>query len=394
MYHLSSQYRNWRYSQDELAQIRTTLNRHAVDRVRKLWEEEQAQRHQQEPPPSISTPTELTASAPPSPPPPSEIQYLTVADEQALVTYYLTQVAAMCGAFKYPEIVTATAMTYLKRFYLRNTCMDYHPKNIMLTCVFLATKTENCSTSVDQFAARIPNSQPADILALEFLVSQSLHFEYKVHHAHVALNGLVLDMQTSGVDPSALSVAFPRAQSYCRASRLTSAELVYTPAQIALACFRLADSTLVDQWLEAKEGKNKRGQFTSRAPRKRWADGGNGGDAPRPPPPTKPDGTGGGDEAAVPTEEEEELEQNELGPVLDQVQSMIEDGQKNPVEKARVKEVDLRLRWARNPEKDPNSALFKKRKAAEEALREEKDRAKAAKRSVGGGGGDDSSVFD
>lgn len=37
----------------------------------------------------------------------------------------------MCGAFKYPEIVTATAMTYLKRFYLRNTCMDYHPKNIM-----------------------------------------------------------------------------------------------------------------------------------------------------------------------------------------------------------------------------------------------------------------------
>ena len=90
------------------------------------------------------------------------------------------------------------------------------------------------------------------------------------------------------------------------------------------------------------------------------AGGGNGGDAPPPPTTTtttKPDGTGGGDEAAVPTEEEEELEQNELGPVLDQVQSMIEDGQKNPVEKARVKEVDLRLRWARNPEKDPNSAL-------------------------------------
>lgn len=47
------------------------------------------------------------------------------------MAYYLTQVAALCGAFKYPEIVTATAMTYLKRFYLRNTCMDYHPKNIM-----------------------------------------------------------------------------------------------------------------------------------------------------------------------------------------------------------------------------------------------------------------------
>lgn len=38
---LSRAHRNWRYSQDELAQIRTTLNRHAVERVRKLWEEEQ-----------------------------------------------------------------------------------------------------------------------------------------------------------------------------------------------------------------------------------------------------------------------------------------------------------------------------------------------------------------
>lgn len=61
--------------------------------------------------------------------------------------------------------------------------------------MYLATKTENCSTSIDQFAGRIPNASPADILSLEFLVSQSLHFEYKVHHAHVALNGLTLDMQ-------------------------------------------------------------------------------------------------------------------------------------------------------------------------------------------------------
>lgn len=76
-----------------------------------------------------------TSSAPPSqpatPPEPSEIEYLTVADEQALVGYYLTQVVALCGALKFPEMVLATAITYFKRFYLRNTCMDYHPKNIM-----------------------------------------------------------------------------------------------------------------------------------------------------------------------------------------------------------------------------------------------------------------------
>ncbi|GAA5867335.1 hypothetical protein JCM3774_003550 [Rhodotorula dairenensis] len=384
LYHLSSQ--SWRYSEDELAQIRKTLNEQAVDRVRKLWEQEQAHRHEEpallQPNASSSTATTpAPASTPTTPPLPSEIQYLTVEDEQALVTYYLTQVAALCGAFKYPEIVTATAMTYLKRFYLRNTCMDYHPKNIMLTCVFLATKTENCSTSIDQFAARIPNSSPADILALEFLVSQSLHFEYKVHHAHVALNGLLLDMQSCSdgdsddVDlTSALSAAWPKAQAYCRASRLTSVELVYTPAQIALACFRLADPTLVDRWLESKEHRRKR-----RTPSGHGSAAGPTGTGP---------GTAGVDQVAA---GQDDLGRDELiGAVLDRVQSVVQDAQKNPIDKARVKEVDLRLRWARNPEKDPNSALFKKRKAAEDALRDEKDRAKAARRPAT----DDSSVFD
>jgi len=37
----------------------------------------------------------------------------------------------MCGAFGFPEMVQATSMSYLKRFYLGNTVMDYHPKNVM-----------------------------------------------------------------------------------------------------------------------------------------------------------------------------------------------------------------------------------------------------------------------
>lgn len=36
---------------------------------------------------------------------------------------------------------------------------------------------------------------------------------------------------------------------------------------------------------------------------------------------------------------------------------MIQNAIKNPVAKEAVKAVDQRLKWARNPEKDPNSAL-------------------------------------
>ncbi|GAA5889368.1 hypothetical protein JCM5296_006342 [Sporobolomyces johnsonii] len=357
LYHQSSQYRNWRYSKQELDKIREELNKQAVERVRSLWEEERAQHVAA--PTASSAPADSSASTsePPSnaptPPPPSEIEYLTVADEQSLVTYYLTQIPALCGAYQFPEMVQATAMTYLKRFYLRNTCMDYHPKNVMLTCLFLATKTENFMIPIDAFAAKI-KTPPSDILSLEFLVSQSLRFEYKVHHAHLALSGLLLDLQADHVDLPTLTTAAPKAHSFVRASRQTLAELIYTPSQIATACLRLADSSLIDAWLKAKE--------TAAAKKQKRGDEG---------------------ERAL-------VEAEVMRKLLDEVGEMVLEVQRNPLDKAKVKDADRRLRWASNPEKDPKSALFKKRKAEEEAQREEKERAKAAKRPPN----DDGSVFD
>ncbi|GAA5848299.1 hypothetical protein JCM9279_001002 [Rhodotorula babjevae] len=388
LYHQSSQYRNWRFSKEQLDKIRQDLNEQAVERVRTLWEEERAQQEKTgttgvEAP----TPTEGSTSEPPSqpatPPAPADIEYLSVADEQLLVAYYLQQAVGLCGAFKFPEIVTATALSYLKRFYLRNTAMDYHPKDIMLTCVFLATKTENFAISIDTFAAKVKVT-PADILALEFLVSQSLHFEYKVHHAHLALSGLVLDMQTTGVPSSSIASALPRAQAFLRAARLSPAELVYAPSQIALACMRLADRSSVETWLAAK-GKGASAQKKEREARGVAA--GSAGEGKK----EEKEGeegvrAGGEDNEGEPAQ----LEQDALLRLLDEVQGMIQEQQRNTVDKDKVREVDRRLKWARNPEKDPKSALFKKRQAEEEAAREEKDRAKMAKRPQN----DDASVFD
>ena len=39
---------------------------------------------------------------------------------------------------------------------------------------------------------------------------------------------------------------------HVRASRLTDAELIYTPSQIALACFHIAAPALAEQWATAK----------------------------------------------------------------------------------------------------------------------------------------------
>lgn len=64
-----------------------------------------------------------------------------------------------------------------------------------LTALFLAAKTTNNPISLDDYTSHIPKTVPADVLDLEFLVAQSLSFEFAVWHAHRALWGVRLDME-------------------------------------------------------------------------------------------------------------------------------------------------------------------------------------------------------
>lgn len=141
------------------------------------------------------------------------MSFLTAEEELLLVKLYVTKVPQLCGHFRFPEEVEATAVSYLKRFYLGNTVMDWHPKNVMyvslsthssvtqdattsrLTALFLATKTTNNPISLESYTSNIPRTSPSDVLDLEFLVAQSLSFEFAVWHSHRALWGLWLDLQ-------------------------------------------------------------------------------------------------------------------------------------------------------------------------------------------------------
>ncbi len=64
-----------------------------------------------------------------------------------------------------------------------------------LTALFLATKTTNNPISLEIYTNHIPKTTTKDVLDLEFLVAQSLNFEFAVWHAHRALWGIWLDIQ-------------------------------------------------------------------------------------------------------------------------------------------------------------------------------------------------------
>jgi len=122
------------------------------------------------------------------------------------------------------------------------------------------------------------------------------------------------------IDMDHLSQAYESAVAQLRASRLSDAELIFTPSQIALACFAAAAPTFAAAWAESKEQSSL------------------------------------------------------LTFIVPGVQSMIERDGVEPALEA-VKEIDKRLRICKNPEKVKGSkAWLKRQREAEEAAREKRMR--------------------
>jgi cyclin H len=132
-YEQSSQARKWHFTKDQMNQMRSTSWQSTKEKVLRAWKlEEEA------PVPETAAVRASDSAAEVS------SQLPTPDEERQLVTFYLMKIPGVATAFKMPELVHATAMTFMKRFYLRNSCLDYHPKNVM--CVAIVVRSTWSST--------------------------------------------------------------------------------------------------------------------------------------------------------------------------------------------------------------------------------------------------------
>ncbi|CAG8631560.1 6479_t:CDS:2, partial [Dentiscutata erythropus] len=241
LYTETSQYRNWRFSKAKLQETRDKNHTLAVERVKKKVLEESQNLETSSP--AYSEQTENVGSPRVNP---SEIEYLTLEDELALCNFYETRILPMANCFpkevienKLTDKVKATAITFAKRFYLRNTIMDYHPKEIIVTCLFLAAKVEHSFVAIEEFTKVV--KRPKEIIfELELVVSQSLRYEYAVHHPHLASFGLFLDMQNFIKDNSKVKFLYEKSLEFVNKSLFTDCMFIYQPSQIALTTLRMA----------------------------------------------------------------------------------------------------------------------------------------------------------
>lgn len=167
--------------------------------------------------------------------------YLTYEEEKILLIHYEYLLKQFCGKFQPPitmASVVGTSITYFKRFYLRNSVMDMHPKDIYLICVYLACKIEEFNVSILQFVQNINSTESKDdlsnmILNYELLLMEKLDFQLNVHNFYRPFEGFLLDVKTrAGIQNIDILRQF--SMDFLDKILNTDAILLYPPSQIAL----------------------------------------------------------------------------------------------------------------------------------------------------------------
>ncbi|TVY45930.1 Cyclin [Lachnellula occidentalis] len=273
-YRTSTQYRLWSFTPASLLELRTTTNRNAANRVREaVWRVREARAAA-----SSGNTSEADGgnSRAVSAVPEGEVDCLSVEEELKLVTHFCRQTLQLGDHLQVPTDVKnwtleqklmalqATAVQYIKRFYITNSCMTYDPKTLLKTALFFATKTENHYFRLTKFAEAITATKPEEILASEFLLTQGLRFTFDVRHPFRALEGAVMELQAmaNGQIPGGdklrgmgrrVKEAHGKAREYLKTSALlTDVYFHYTPSQIMMASLLIADRQLISLYLGSK----------------------------------------------------------------------------------------------------------------------------------------------
>lgn len=191
------------------------------------------------------------------------------------------------------------------------------------TCLFLAAKTTNHPIPIEVFVPKFKNFKSSDILEIEFVIAQSLAFEFWTHGAERSLRGWFLEFQNKPANIDILQRNLPSALDWLSRSRLTDAEFIWSPSQIGLACWRLTAESVVDEFLDEKYAN--------------W---------------TPPDGY---DDEDGPMAYPYGIPLPRLRAIIRDIQDLIRSTP--PLEQKQIKEIDKRLKNCINPERVPGTAL-------------------------------------
>ncbi|KAF5315690.1 hypothetical protein D9611_004671 [Ephemerocybe angulata] len=157
------------------------------------------------------------------------------------------------SSLQLPTSALCTAATWFHRFYMRYSMEEFHRQDVAATCIFLATKTEECGRKLIDVAriyqTKVPsvnvdpkqfteesqevNERSAAILSTEEVLLEALCFDFFVESPHAEL----VDLFEKCDSPVPVQEF---AWSLAHDSYRTPLCILYPPKIIATACYVLA----------------------------------------------------------------------------------------------------------------------------------------------------------
>lgn len=258
LYRNSTQYELWSFTQETLQDAKREANEKGVKISKERFKSAFENAKKEHPDAFEQFPDELNENM---------VSLLTLEEESTYLDFYIQNITTTCNFFKMPTQVRLTAASFFKKFYLVNSVMEFHPKNVLYTCIFLAAKSENYFISIESYVKALKGTDTSHILDLEFIVLQSLKFTLLVHHPIRALYGFFLDFQAVLLHPEqvmydvsvdTLGNMYNQAKEWLNKYFMVSdVAFLFTPPQIALAAMYDTDKRITDKYLRRKYLSNE-----------------------------------------------------------------------------------------------------------------------------------------
>ncbi|KAF0982539.1 hypothetical protein FDP41_011469 [Naegleria fowleri] len=228
----STHRKNWIFSKDQLIEIRNKSLEKVKEQILQLQEKYTEK---------------LSAN-----------DLLSPEEESLIVLKYSEMLLEISTQLKYPLHVKATALTYLKRFYLKHSIMEYDIVFMMLTCIFLATKTEEKFVALAQFLENVNAiTSGAGTLTSQFIFKnelillQGLDFNLMVYHPYRSLYAYAHDLHDMyGNDADTLYEGAQ--QKITDLIKSTDAIFLYIPPVIALASLYIVNADVAKNFISKK----------------------------------------------------------------------------------------------------------------------------------------------
>nr|CDS34041.1 cyclin [Hymenolepis microstoma] len=126
--------------------------------------------------------------------------FLTAEEELIIVKRNIFAMHGFYQQFDDPQLpadVFGFAATYLKRFYLNNSVMDYSPREMMLTALYLAFKAADYPISLNRFVDHIPRNREryhAFISRSELFLMDKLLYDLWIYPPYRPLVGFLVEL--------------------------------------------------------------------------------------------------------------------------------------------------------------------------------------------------------